>query len=93
MSMLGWTDLAKPFVEETVQKVGARVARDSLQTPFQLPEKDWLHIIQCVCVRLGWVTESLRSSTQFSPEILRALNAVFPVRKEFLTFQLDTTPS
>ena len=87
MSMLGWTDLAKPFVEETLQKVGARVARDSLQTPFQLPEKDWLHIIQCVCVRLGWVTESLRSSTQFSPEILRALNAVFPVRKKFLTFQ------
>lgn len=85
--MFGWNELGRFFVEETLQKVGSTVARDSLQIPFQLPEKDWLHIIQCVCVRLGWVTESLRSSTQFSPEIFRALNAVFPVRKTFLTFQ------
>lgn len=82
--MLGWNDLGKIFVEETLQKVGRRVARDSLRIPFQLPEKDWLRIIQCVCVRLGWVTEALRSSTQFSPEIFKALNAVFPVRPKFL---------
>lgn len=85
--MLGWNDLGKIFVEETLQKVGRRVARDSLRIPFHLPEKDWLHIIQCVCVRLGWVTEALRSSTQFSPEIFKALNAVFPVRPKFFTFQ------
>lgn len=45
IDMLGWNDLGKLFVEETLQKVGRRVARDSLRIPFQLPEKDWLRII------------------------------------------------
>eukprot|EP00438_Fugacium_kawagutii_P005071 Skav200542 [mRNA] locus=scaffold676:275833:284757:+ [translate_table: standard] len=91
--MLDWPSVANILAEEVLQRVTS-ISRDSFEGTLELPEKDWLRILQCLCVRLGWVSENQRSATQLSSEIFRALGVACPHRpamlnlcEAFLVFQ------
>ena len=71
--MLAWSDLSQLLVDELLDQIG-EIPRQLIEVvPLRLPQQHWHRALRCVCVRLGWVTDSAKSEKTLQKEITQAL--------------------